>query len=269
VRGGVGRAPRAGAVVFRLTPRGSALRRHAAVRAVLIGLLGAAATVAPGLAQGHGDEHRDLPRPTHADFVPPAPGTYTLHAIMSAPDGTVLDTAGRRHRLAAYTTGKITLLTFVYTACSDAWGCPLAYRVFDSVAEAVEGAPALRSRVRLVTLSLDPAHDTPAEMRRYAGAQAARGVEWRFLTPGSERALVPLLDGFGQDVRIQAGAAADRGRRLGHVLKVFLIDPRGTVREIYTTAYLYPEVVLGDIETLRLEGARRGSVPGRGGSKAN
>ena len=268
MRGGFGRAPRARAGVPATRP-GGALRRHAALRAILVGLLGAGAVVAPGLARGHGDEHRDLPRPTHADFVPPAPGTYALHPIMPAPAGTVLDTAGRRHRLAAYTTGKITLLTFVYTACADAWGCPLAYRVFDSVADAVERSPALRSRVRLVTLSLDPAHDTPAEMRRYAGAQAARGVEWRFLTPGSERALVPLLDGFGQDVRVQAGAEADRGRRLGHVLKVFLIDPRGTVREIYTTAYLYPEVVLGDIETLRLEEARGGASGRTGSSKAN
>ncbi len=37
------------------------------------------------------------------------------------------------------------------------------------------------------------------------------------------------------------------------MLKVFLIDPRGVVREIYSTAYLYPEVVVADIETLRLE----------------
>jgi hypothetical protein len=39
------------------------------------------------------------------------------------------------------------------------------------------------------------------------------------------------------------------------MLKVFLIDPRGVVREIYSTAYLYPEVVVADIETLRLERA--------------
>ena len=40
---------------------------------------------------------------------------------------------------------------------------------------------------------------------------------------------------------------------LAHVLKVFLIDARGVVREIYTTSYLYPEVILNDIKTLRLE----------------
>lgn len=206
----------------------------------------------PAVAWGHGDELRDRPPPVKASFVPPAPGTYTLQAIMRAPDGAVLDSDGRARRLSALTTDKITLLSFVYTSCNDAWGCPLAYRVLDGVAAAIDESPALRSRVRLVTLSFDPRHDTPAVMRRYAGARASRGVEWQFLTTRSPRALVPLLDGFGQDVRIDGA-----GGPLAHVLKVFLIDPRGVVREIYSTAYLYPEVLLADVETLRLEGIRR------------
>jgi protein SCO1 len=46
------------------------------------------------------------------------------------------------------------------------------------------------------------------------------------------------------------------------VLKVFLIDERAVVREIYTTSYLFPEVILNDIKTLRLEnGARRRAGP--------
>jgi protein SCO1/2 len=202
---------------------------------------------------GHGDELRDRPPPVKADFVPPAPGTYTLHPIMRAPSGAVLDLHGHSRRLAEFTTGKITLLSFVYTRCSDAWGCPLAYRVFDAVGAAVERSVALRSRVRLVTLSFDPGHDTPAVMRQYAGEQASRGLDWRFLTTRSEHALAPLLAGFGQDVRAPATGRPDEASPLTHILKVFLIDPRGVVREIYSTAYLYPEVVLADIETLRLE----------------
>ena len=59
-------------------------------------------------------------------------GTYTLYPIMRAPSGVVVDLDGRSRRLAEFTTGKITLLSFVYTRCRDAWGCPLAYRVFDA-----------------------------------------------------------------------------------------------------------------------------------------
>lgn len=210
---------------------------------------------------GHGDEARDQPPPVKADFVPPAPGTYTLHPIMRAPRGTVVDLEGHSRPLTELTTGKITLLTFVYTRCADAWGCPLAYRVFDAVGDAVERSPTLRSRVRLVTLSFDPGHDTPTVMRQYAGEQASRGVEWHFLTTRSPHALAPLLEGFGQDVRVVAGERPDEPDPLSHVLKVFLIDPRGVVREIYSTAYLYPEVVIADIETLRLEGVSRDAAP--------
>jgi hypothetical protein len=58
-----------------------------------------------------------------------------------------------------------------------------------------------------------------------------------------------------------AGDRPDEPDPLSHVLKVFLIDPRGVVREIYSTAYLYPEVVIADIETLRLEGVSRDVAP--------
>ena len=210
-----------------------------------------------GPAWGHGDEARDQPPPVQADFTPPTPGTYTLHPIMRAPTGLVVDLDGRARPLAELTTGKITLLSFVYTRCRDAWGCPLAYRVFDAVGTAVERSPALRSRVRLVTLSFDPRHDTPAVMRQYAGEQAARGLDWKFVTTASEHTLLPLLAGFGQDVRAAAADGPDEAGQMTHMLKVFLIDPRGVVREIYSTAYLYPEVVVADIETLRLE-ARSG-----------
>ncbi len=41
------------------------------------------------------------------------------------------------------------------------------------------------------------------------------------------------------------------------MLKVFLIDPRGSVREIYTLAFIQPDVMMNDIRTLRLEQAQR------------
>jgi cytochrome oxidase Cu insertion factor (SCO1/SenC/PrrC family) len=213
----------------------------------LLGLGGAAAAHEPPSAPDP---------PAVMDFVPPAPGTYRLHAIMPAPDGTVLDLEGRRARLARFTRGKITVLSFIYTGCADARGCPLAYQVFHAVHDRLREAPALRDRVRLVTLSFDPVHDTPAAMRRYANGVLtgpASGVEWAFLTTGSPRELLPLLDGFGQDVRVERVARGGHAPRLGHVLKVFLIDPRGMIREIYTTSYLFPDVVVNDIETLGLE----------------
>ena len=186
------------------------------------------------------------------DFVPPPPGSYALHAIMRAPDGPVLDPDGRRLPLSRFTAGKITLLGFIYTSCADARGCPLAYQVFHTVRHRVSDDPDLRDHVRLVSLSFDPARDTPDVMRRYAAGAPPNGVEWAFLTTERPRTLIPLLDGFGQDVRVELDAHGRPAGPLAHVLKVFLLDEGAVVREIYTTAYLFPEVIVNDIKTLRL-----------------
>ena len=189
-----------------------------------------------------------LPR---LEFVPPAPGTYVLHHIMAAPQGTVLDVDGNAAPLSRYTRGSITLLGFIYTTCSDPDGCPLAYRVFDALKEAIGTRTELHGRVRFVTLSFDPARDTPEVMKQYAGSRAVdkgNGLRWYFLTTRSARQLMPLVEGFGQDVRVTR-----TGRELSHVLKVFLIDRGGDVREIYSSNFLHPEVVLNDIETLLAE----------------
>ena len=191
------------------------------------------------------------------DFIPPAPGTYTLHRIMAAPEGRVLGIDGRTQPLSRYTRGQITLLGFIYTTCTDPEGCPLAYRVFDALNESIATIPALHGKVRFVTLSFDPARDAPDVMRRYAGSRAVEkdgGLRWYFLTTRSARELMPLVEGFGQDVQVTFDRSGGHPRReLSHVLKVFLIDRAGDVREIYTSMFLYPRLVLNDIETLLME----------------
>jgi len=220
--------------------------RRAAAAALALAWLAAAATAAG---------HEAVPLPP-VDYEPPAPGTYVLHRIMPAPDGEVLGLDGRPQPLSRFTRERITLLGFVYTTCIDPDGCPLAYRVFDALRPALAARPALRERVRLVTLSFDPARDTPAAMRHYAGprARTAGGPPWHFLTTRSAQAVKPLVDGFGQDVRVTVARTSGPPRReISHVLKVFLIDPAGMVREIYSSAFLHPRTVLNDIDTLLME----------------
>jgi cytochrome oxidase Cu insertion factor (SCO1/SenC/PrrC family) len=193
-------------------------------------------------------------------FVPPAPGTYKLEHIMRAPDGVVLDSDASVHRFAEFSTGKITLFSFIYTYCTDAKGCPLAYATLHELKHTIERDPALRDRVRFVSMSFDPQFDTPQAMRSYGGQDArdARGVRWHFLTTSSGRQLAPLLDGFGQDVALAAQQAPnERVPTLSHMLKVYLLDANGSVREIYTTSFLHPAVLLNDIKTLLIEQAAR------------
>ena len=197
----------------------------------------------------------DEPLPS-LDFIPPEPGTYELHRIMRAPDGQVLTVDGRVQNLSRFTRDRITLLGFIYTTCTDPEGCPLAYRVFSRLKGEIQATPDLHDKVQLVTLSFDPARDSPSVMKHYAGSRLAEedGLRWFFLTTRSAGDLLPLVEGFGQDVRYSVDRSTGRPvRQLSHVLKVFLIDRAGYVREIYTSTFLHPQSILGDIRTLLME----------------
>ncbi|SHH51526.1 cytochrome c peroxidase/protein SCO1/2 [Massilia sp. CF038] len=189
-------------------------------------------------------------------FTPPAPGSYRLYHILRAPDGAVLETDGSAHRLSEFTTGKVTVFSFIYTYCSDPKGCPLAYETLHTLRAAIRNDAALRDQVRFVSMSFDPRNDTPDTMRLYGDPETRdqRGVRWHFLTAPSGPALAPVLDGFGQDLAVaEDQPAGQRVPVLSHMLKVYLIDAAGSVREIYSPAFLHPTMLLGDIKTLLLE----------------
>lgn len=190
------------------------------------------------------------------DFVPPAAGTYKLEKIQRASDGAVLDAAGKRRRLAEFTQGRVTLLAFMYSSCADPTGCPYAFTVMHQLKHALEKLPQASGRVRFVSLSFDPERDTPQVLALYGRDHggAAQHVAWEFLTTRSRRELLPILDGFGQDVGVDVDKATGQVKgTYSHVLKVFLIDRNRFVREIYTTDYLLPAMVLNDIKSLLME----------------
>src|SRR5688572_5416174 len=120
--------------------------------------------VAPPGGEFAGDDRQTM------DLVLPEPGTSELHRIMRAQDGPALSVIGSTEKLSRFTSGRITLLGFIYTSCTDPQGCPMAYRVFDRLKDEIRGAPALKDEVQLVTLSFDPARDSPSAMKRYAGS---------------------------------------------------------------------------------------------------
>jgi protein SCO1 len=219
-----------------------------------------AVSVALAATQGTPAQTQPLVQPPTQDFDAPAPGSYALPVIQRSADGWVLDGNWIPRRLSAYTHGAITLLSFVYTYCSDPIGCPLAYATFDTLKQQVLADPLLRGRVRLVSLSFDPGNDTPKAMQAYGGAHAKDSeLRWYFLTTYSMKFLAPILADFGQDVEVERDARGQPTRARTHMLKVFLLDAHGRVREIYSAAFLHPQVMLNDLKTLALES--RGEAP--------
>jgi cytochrome oxidase Cu insertion factor (SCO1/SenC/PrrC family) len=192
--------------------------------------------------------------PPAGAFGPPRPGTYDLPPIPLAARGTVLDETGRAHDLAALLRGRITLLGLVYTHCTDPDGCPRATWAFSKVRELLSGDASLQRRAQLLTLSFDPAHDTPGAMAEYAAQVRGRpgGTQWRFLTTRSTDAVAPILQALDQDVTALPGSV----EAFEHTVKVYLFDPHGRAREIYSSAYLVPEMIVNDMRTLALDRAQ-------------
>lgn len=187
--------------------------------------------------------------------LPPA-GSYKLPRLFAAPDGEVLGVDGRRLRLAQVLAGRLSVVSFIYTYCRDPIGCPLAWRLLDEVHAALARDPALARQAQLVTISFDPHHDTPEQMRRYGGERVDDPrVRWWFLTTASVARLLPLLEGFGQDVSVEVDARGRPTRTLNHLLKVFTVDARRQVREVYSVATLASQAIVNDLRTLALEAA--------------
>jgi protein SCO1 len=222
--------------------------------AVLRGTASCALVLAYSLGCAAATNSVEPVRAPSQQFKATAAGSYRLPVIQPAANGWVFDRNWIPRRLSAYTHGKITLLSFVYTYCSDPLGCPLVYTTLHDLKQRIVADAALLDAVRFVSISFDPTNDTPSAMATYGSAHAdSKALEWAFLTTYSTRFLQPILDEFGQDAQVELDAHGRPTRVISHLVKLFLIDERGNVREIYGAQFLHPEVLLNDIRTLWLE----------------
>jgi cytochrome c peroxidase len=207
-------------------------------------LLLASLLASPGAARA--DDTARLPAPE--------PGSYALPPLGDAADGDVLASDGTPTTLHALFDGRVVLLAFIYSACSDAEGCPMATAVLHRVGRLLEGDAATRARLRVLSLSFDPARDTPAAMAQVAGSVAREGLDWRFLTTRSEAELAPILSAYGQTRVVERDESGAPTGQLAHVLRVFLIDPQGRIRNIYGASFLDADLVVADVRSLVAEG---------------
>lgn len=184
----------------------------------------------------------------------PAPGSYELPPIQRVSDASLLDERGAPAPLLGLAPGQVAIVSFAYTRCADGGGCPLALAVLQRLDRDVAADPALRDRVRIATLSFDPTHDTPAVMQELR-ARMRPAADWRFLTARDVDSIAPVLEDFGQDA---LPLIDDRGRELGvyrHVLKVFLVDAEGAVRNVYSADFLSADLLAIDARTVLMEAA--------------
>jgi protein SCO1/2 len=126
-------------------------------------------------------------------------------------DGRVVDSARFR--------GKQVMLNFIYTRCPVANMCPLSTTKMMATQKLAREAGV--AGIEFVSITLDPAHDTPGVLREYADARKIDTANFSFLT-GPEAAIRDLLTQFGV-------LAQFKGDLLDHTLATLLIDGRGRI----------------------------------------
>ena len=183
-------------------------------------------------------------------FKPPLAGSYSLPVISSAADGEVLTTDNQPRHLYEYMGDKITLLSFIYSTCSDVNGCPLATQVFHKINRRLQKEPELAGKLRLLTLSFNPEHDTPEAMQHYASSFINEQVDWQFLTTQSEQQLQPILDHYQQAVQKIYDPQGKFTGTFSHILRVYLIDRDKQIRNIYSVSFLHADTLINDVKTL-------------------
>lgn len=225
-------------------------RRAELVCALLVGLAVAPATV--GAHEPLNLEDEFVKGVFSPRFSAPPAGTYELPPVKRVPGFVLLDAAGHRVSTQALTAGKVAVISFIYTACPERLGCPLASLALQSLQARVKDE-GLSGNVALLSISFDAGRDTPAALAKYARAYGADRRLWRFMTAPSERALEDVLESYGQD---RAPVYDERGRFTGryrHVLKVFLVDQDGYIRNVYSAGFLVADLVVNDIKTVLTE----------------
>jgi protein SCO1/2 len=109
--------------------------------------------------------------------------SYSVPAVM------LVDAAGKTLPWPSVLDGSPLFLQFVFTSCTTI--CPLMSSGFASLQDKL-GSDA--GRVRMVSISIDPEHDTPARLREYA-AHVKAGPQWQFFT-GRDADIVALQQAF-------------------------------------------------------------------------
>jgi protein SCO1/2 len=138
-----------------------------------------------------------------------------------APDFELVDQEGQPRTLASLR-GKVLLLDFVYANCPGP--CPIltgshvrAQKVLDDD---------VRDRVWFVSITLDPARDSPEVLRAYGAKRGADLARWSFLTGPAEQ-----VDDAAR--RYGVGSVRLASGEIQHVVVSFLIDAEGRIAKRY------------------------------------
>lgn len=154
--------------------------------------------------------------------APPAELPKTLQTGDAVPDAALVNEDGKPAFVSSLK-GHAYAVTFIYTRCPIPDFCPLMDRNFQAVQKAIQSTPALAG-ARLVTVTLDPAYDTPPVLKQYGKRLGADPAIWTFLT-GDPMAVATFGEQFGLYVEHDKSSEIN----VIHNLRTAVVDPAGRI----------------------------------------
>jgi protein SCO1/2 len=165
------------------------------------------------------------------------------------PDAALVDHTNARRSLSEWR-GTPHVVTFTYTRCPLPNFCPLMDQNLATLQRRLADETSLRGRVKLVTITFDPEHDTPEVLAAHAERLRADPAIWTFLT-GDPLTVERLAGRFGIRVLRDPQDAS----QITHNLRTLLVGADGRIVETYSGSDWTPEEVLSDLREIV------GSVP--------
>ncbi|MCX6954073.1 MAG: SCO family protein [Verrucomicrobia bacterium] len=136
----------------------------------------------------------------------------------SAPEFTLYDQEGRVVPSGRFR-GKMVMLNFIFTRCPVATMCPAS--TMKMISAQKQAAAAGAKGIEFVSITLDPAYDTPGVLKEYAAGYGINTANFSFLT-GPEAAVRDLLTQFGVIAEL-------KGELIQHTLSTILIGEDGKI----------------------------------------
>jgi protein SCO1/2 len=154
------------------------------------------------------------------------------------PDFALTDQTGHTVRLSQLR-GNPIAVTFLYTRCPIATACPLTATKFAKLDSLMKA----KGFGKMLTITVDPEHDTPKVLAEYAAHLGADPARWKFLT-GDPKAVADVATRFGVLYYPEGGQVV-------HAQAAAVIDPSGRLAAIYYGQTWEAEHLLRDLEKAR------------------
>lgn len=155
--------------------------------------------------------------------------TDTYPLLFETPSFELIDTGGQLFP-SSRLKGHAWLVDFIFSRCGGP--CPLMSKKLGQVQRELKkrGLLGSDSRIRLVSITVDPEYDTPEVLAAYAERWEANPSVWHFLT-GPSATVREVVEG-GFKTALNSAQSSGQIPEINHGTAFLLVGPDGWVRKI-------------------------------------